>query len=110
VKLLLDENLSKRIAREISDLFSVVSHVSELGLSRADDTRIWDKARDEALCIVSKDSDFLQRSVLFGAPPKVLFLKLGNCPTTQVVSVLRRNWEIIHAFCGDADSSLLILD
>lgn len=44
-----------------------------VGLRQADDTAIWEMARDESLCIVSKDLDFYQRSLLFGAPPKVIF-------------------------------------
>ena len=109
VNLLLDENLSKRITLEIADLYPVVRHVSELGLSQADDTLIWDRALEESFCIVSKDSDFLQRSVLFGAPPKVVFLRIGNSPTSQVVSLLRSNVGVIRAFCRDAGSSVLIL-
>jgi predicted nuclease of predicted toxin-antitoxin system len=109
VKLLLDENLSIRVLGDITDLYPESSHVSLLGLTRTDDSIIWNRARAEHFCIVSKDSDFHQRSLLFGAPPKVVFLKVGNCTTAKILSVLRDNHHVISKFQEDQDASLLIL-
>jgi predicted nuclease of predicted toxin-antitoxin system len=83
--------------------------VGLLGLTQTDDKMIWDRARDEQFCIVSKDSDFHQRSLLFGAPPKVIFLKVGNCTTEKILTVLRSNSVVIGEFGLDPDASLLIL-
>ena len=38
----------------------------------------------DLIAIVSKDSDFNARSSVFGAPPKVIWLALGNCSTNQI--------------------------
>ncbi len=109
MKLLLDENLSVRILGAITALFPESSHVGLLGLTRTHDSIIWDQARAGRFCIVSKDSDFHQRSLLFGAPPKVVFLKVGNCTTARVISVLQSNHHVISNFQADQNASLLIL-
>ena len=109
MKLLLDENLSARVLSEILDLYPGSSHVRLLGLSQTPDSLIWDQARNSSFCIVSKDCDFQQRSLLFGAPPKVIFLKVGNCPTSKIISVLRASYNVISEFWADPDASLLVL-
>lgn len=109
MKLLLDENLSTRILSEVLDLYPDSSHVGLLGLSQTSDSIIWEQAKEGSFCIVSKDSDFQQRSLLFGAPPKVILLKLGNCSTQKIVAVLRVNQSVITAFWMDEDASLLVL-
>ena len=109
MKLLLDENLSAQILGDIADLYPESSHVGLLGLTRTDDSIIWDRPRAGHFCIVSKDSDFHQRSLLFGAPPKVVFLKVGNCTTAKVISVLQSNHHVISNFQADQNASLLIL-
>ena len=109
MRLLLDENLSVRILGDVVDLYPESSHVGMLGLTHTEDSIIWNRARVDHFCIVSKDSDFHQRSLLFGAPPKVIFLKVGNCTTAKIISVLRSHFELINEFGADCDASLLIL-
>jgi predicted nuclease of predicted toxin-antitoxin system len=70
VKLLLDENLSDRIVNRIIDLYPDSEHVKTLGLISTDDAAIWEYAKANDFAIVSKDSDFHQRSLLYGHPPK----------------------------------------
>ena len=59
--------------------------------------------------IVSKDSDFHQRSFVMGFPPKVIWLKLENCTTQMVEQILRRHVEDIEQFESDETASFLIL-
>ena len=49
-------------------------------------------------------------SLVRGFPPKVVFLKIGNCPTDEIVSVLLANAGEISAFLSDEVASLLILE
>lgn len=42
------------------------------------DTQIWEYAKEHKLTIVSKDTDFSDRILLFGPPPKVIQIKFGN--------------------------------
>lgn len=80
MKLLLDENLSDRIIHRIVDLYPNTEHVKPLGLTNTDDAVIWEYAKVNGFVIVSKDSDFQQRSFLYGHPPKFIYLCIGNNP------------------------------
>ena len=84
-------------------------HVRRFGLESADDETVWNFARQQGFPIVSKDSDFHQRSFLFGFPPKVIWLRLGNCTTTDIVDVLRTRRADVHSFCEDSEQAFLIL-
>jgi len=109
MKLLFDENLSPRLARLLDDLFPHSIHVGDVGLKAADDPLVWEYARDNGLTLVSKDSDMHQRSFVFGPPPKVIWVRLGNCSTSQVEQLLRRHFGAIEAFHEDDFASFLSL-
>ena len=109
MKLLFDQNLSPKLVRLLEDLFPDSIHVRELGLQAADDLLVWDYAKDNNLMLVSKDSDMHQRSFLFGHPPKVVWVRLGNCSTSDVVIILRRNLAAIREFYENEQASFLSL-
>ena len=109
VKLLLDENLSDRIVPQIAELFPGSAHVKTHRLIHTDDGEIWEFAKTNGFTLVSKDADFHQRSLLRGHPPKLVFLRLGNCPTPQIVSIIRRHWGVMLDFETDVLASVLIL-
>jgi predicted nuclease of predicted toxin-antitoxin system len=109
VKLLLDENLSDRIINRIVDLYPDSTHVKTLGLTNTDDAVIWEYAKANDFVIVSKDSDFYQRSLLYGHPPKFIYLRIGNSPTSKIVQVLRDQFDTISQFCNSATESILVL-
>lgn len=88
MKLLFDQNLTPRLANRLSDIFPGSSHVFWLNLDRAADTVIWEYARAEGFLLVTKDADFSEMSTLFGFPPKVIWLRLGNCTANQIESLL----------------------
>ena len=66
-------------------------------------------AKQEGYTIVTKDSDYSDMSVLRGFPPKVIWIRLGNCTTQQIEDLLRRNREAVVAFESDAMVGLLSL-
>jgi predicted nuclease of predicted toxin-antitoxin system len=109
MKLLVDENLSPRLPSRLAGLFPASTHVRDVGLQAADDPSVWEYARLNGYLIVSKDADMHDRSLLFGNPPKVIWLRLGNCSTAQVENLLRREFEAIEAFYEDNTVSLLAL-
>lgn len=78
MKLLFDENLSHKLAYRLVDLFRDSVHVRDVGLKATDDPLVWDYARDNDFMIVSKDADMHDLSRVFGNPPKVVWLRLGN--------------------------------
>ena len=109
MKLLLDENLSDRLIYRILDLYPNSEHVKTLGLINTDDPIIWEYAKVNHFVIVSKDSDFHQRSLLYGHPPKFIYLRIGNCPTSKIVQILRDNFNVIRQFEDSKMESILIL-
>ena len=78
MKLLFDQNLSHRLPRLLADLFPGSVHVRSLALDQASDDEIWEFAKAKDFCIVTQDSDFAERSRLYGAPPKVVWLRCSN--------------------------------
>lgn len=108
-KLLLDENLSGRIIPQILDLYPDAAHVKAHGLTQSSDTIIWAFARHHGYMIVSKDADFHQRSLVLGHPPKLLFLRVGNCPTLRITQLLRSHCQTILAFEADPLTAILVL-
>jgi predicted nuclease of predicted toxin-antitoxin system len=78
-------------------------------LEAGDDQVVWEYAKNNNLIICSKDGDMHQRSFLFGAPPKVVWVRLGNCSTTDVENLLRRNLASLQVFENDAVASFLSL-
>ena len=109
MKLLFDQNLAPRLVAALSDLFPESVHVRDLGMAEADDRDIWVHARDSGFAIVSKDNDFQQMSFVFGAPPKVIWIRRGNCSVAEIEEVLRTNASRILEFDEDEESSYLIV-
>jgi predicted nuclease of predicted toxin-antitoxin system len=110
MKLLLDENLSDRIINKIIDLYPDSQHVKTLGLLNTDDSLIWQFAKFNGFVIVSKDSDFHQRSLLYSYPPKFIYLRIGNSPTSKIVEILRNNFSVIVEFFNSEIESVLVLN
>jgi predicted nuclease of predicted toxin-antitoxin system len=109
MKLLFDQNLSPRLPRLLADIYANSVHVREVSLRDADDNEIWEYAKLNGFVIVSKDSDFQQRSLLYGSPPKFIWLRVGNCPVKTVEELLRKHSVAIHTFgLDDAKSHLML--
>jgi predicted nuclease of predicted toxin-antitoxin system len=98
VKLLFDQNLSLTLVNRLADLFPDSAHVQSVGLDCASDDLVWEYARLNGFAIVTKDADYNNLSVVRGSPPKVVWLLLGNCTTTQVEAVFRARFADIEAF------------
>ncbi len=109
MKLLFDQNLSPRLTRLLADIYADSIHVREVGLREADDLAIWQYAKVHGFAIVSKDSDFQQRSLLHGAPPKFIWLRVGNCTVERTETLLRTYSAAIHTFGLDASKAHLML-
>ena len=109
MKLLFDENVSFKLAEKLADVYPESAHVRSAGLTGARDHEIWDFASAEGFTIVSKDDDFRQLSILRGAPPKVIWLQVGNCSTAEIEQVLRSRYPAIEAFDRHTEASFLIV-
>jgi predicted nuclease of predicted toxin-antitoxin system len=109
MRLLFDQNLSHRLVALLAAEYPGSVHVRDVGLNAADDQTIWRFAAQQGLAIVSKGSDFQQRALLHGQPPKVVWVRLGNCTTAAVAALLRATHTDVLAFEADATASFLVL-
>jgi predicted nuclease of predicted toxin-antitoxin system len=109
VKLLLDENLSPRLVELLSEIFPGTAHVHSRGLGSADDAEIWEYARANGFTIVSKDSDFEERSILLGSPPKVILLRTSNCSSKEIERLLRSTHPVVSRVILQDEETCLIL-
>jgi len=110
MQLLIDENLSDRIAAKVADLYPGSIHVKQSNLIQAEDWVIWNYAEANGFVIVSKDWDFHQLSLVHGFPPKVIYLDVGNWPTRDILSLLRSNHFTIKNFFDSPVESILIIN
>lgn len=109
MKLLFDHNLPPLLVSQLADLFPHSQHVFELGLDQASDWEIRDYARQSGFFIVTKDADFSDLCVLFGFPPKIVWIRRGNCSTTALEELLRQHCDDIKALDPDTVNGVLTL-
>ena len=108
-RFLLDENLSPRLAAALSELFPGSVHVRDVQLKGQSDERIWAFATEGGYTIVTKDDDFRGMSLLRGAPPKVIWLVVGNTSTAEILRILLAHTTAIETFITEPVTSLLTL-
>jgi predicted nuclease of predicted toxin-antitoxin system len=108
-RLLFDENLSHLLVDLLAADFPRSTHVRDCGLKGAGDADVWRYAAQHGFAIVSKDGDLHQMSLLYGAPPKVIWLRVGNCRTDEVLAQLQVNRAAILKFADDAEGALLVI-
>ncbi len=103
------KTLSWRLPKKLADLYPDSQHVREVGMKESEDVDIWEYAKANGCVIVTKDMDFQQRSLLYGHPPKVVRLRVGNCTVKTIEDLLRRYSVVIHKFELDTRKSYLAL-
>lgn len=109
MKLLLDNNLSQKLVAQIANLYPESSHVALLGLEKASDFDVWLRAKDDAYCLVTKDADFNGLLASKGFPPKVIWIRLGNCTSAQIVNLLTTQYQTIEEFLKNDEAGILEL-
>jgi len=109
VKLLFDENLSPRLVSLLADVFPGSAHVFDSGLGNSDDEEIWEYARKNGYTLVSKDSDFQERSVLGEGRPKLIWVRTSNSSSQHIAALLRSASPAILAFEASETETCLIL-
>jgi len=95
MKLLFDHNLSPKLIPALADVYPGSDHVFNLKLHESPDSELWEYAKENSFCIVTKDVDFSELSLLKGFPPKVIWIRRGNCLTTDIEKRLRDKAEEI---------------
>jgi predicted nuclease of predicted toxin-antitoxin system len=106
-KLLFDNNISHRVLSRIEDIFPHSNHVMLESLDESSDERVWFFARSNNYAIVTKDSDFNDLAICKGTPPKIIWIKLGNCKVVEIENILRQNVDAIKNFLNEPNSAIL---
>ncbi len=109
MKFLLDQNLGSALKRKLADLSVEIAHVKDFDLAVADDEVIWRLAKEGGYTIVSKDDDFRERVSARGHPPRVVLIRLGNCPLDAVERALRRSWLLVQRLHEEPRAGLLLI-
>jgi predicted nuclease of predicted toxin-antitoxin system len=107
VKLLFDQNLSPRLVQRLADLYPSSTHVYHIGLDRASDTVLWNHAHEHAFILVTQDADFGEMNEVRGFPPKVIWIRRGNCSTGEIESIFRQSHEAIIRLGEDPTAGIL---
>ncbi len=104
MQLLFDQNISYRLINRLQDSFFNCKHVSDVGLSNANDIQIWEFAKKENFIIVTFDSDYFDMSLIYGTPPKLIWLRTGNVTTDEIRKLFISNALIINDFVLNPDN------
>lgn len=95
MKLLLDENLSRRLLPFLQHDYPGSDQVVLLGMASASDREVWQKAKDDGYVILTRDADFQELSLVWGQPPKVIRLKTLNQSRAATLKILIENKHVI---------------
>ena len=109
MRLLFDENLAARLVGLLADAYPGSAHLDHAGLLGASDAAVWQHAAAGGYVLVTKDEDFQRLSVIRGPPPKVVWIRLGNCATADVARLLHVRAEQIARFVEHEDAAFLAL-
>lgn len=110
MNLLLDQNISFRVSKLLSNTFENVKQVKEIGLVDSSDIEIWKYAFKNEYTIITFDSDFIDLANLKGSPPKVIWLRFGNLSNLNIANKLISNSNIIREFILNSELAFLEID
>ena len=110
MKLLLDENISRRIVPALQDRFPGSSQVALLGLERASDAQLCDFAADQGFMLCSKDDHFQRLVTSRGYRPKLIRLAIGNATNDRVLAALLAAADRLELALGQDDVGIAVID
>jgi len=90
-KFLIDENLPKTLKLQTNDKFIHVCNLDK----QMTDSEIWEYAKQNDCIIITKDTDFFERIILLGTPPKIIWIRLGNIRRRQLEQNIVNKWDEI---------------
>ena len=109
MKLLFDENLSRTLVARLQDIFPGSNHVVLLGLEHTPDKEIFRYARENEFVLVTKDSDFNDLVAVSTDAPGIVWVRTGNCTTTDLELLLRKHALQIAEVSASRNVGLLML-
>ncbi|GAB3497929.1 DUF5615 family PIN-like protein [Spirosoma knui] len=109
MRLLLDQNISFRVVKQLKSMFPEVIGVRECGLYNADDYQIWEYALQNKYTVVTFDKDIPAIGSVKGFPPKIIWLRTGNLSNQAVVSLFVDHANDIIAFVANDKKGCLLV-
>jgi len=97
------------LVKSLEDIFPNSNHVFALNLDKSEDTEVWEYAKQNDFTLVTKDADFGDLSILRGFPPKIVWIRRGNCKTSDIQAILRNNFEAIKELKTEKQIGLITL-
>ena len=107
MKLLLDENLSRRLVPFLQHDFPGSSQLVLEGLESASDRDVWLHAKAHGFAIVTRDADFEELSLILGVPPQIIWLKTRNQSRAATLKVLLDSKSAIDALFSEPQRACL---
>jgi predicted nuclease of predicted toxin-antitoxin system len=86
VRFLVDTQLPAALAAWLREQGHPADHVLELGLAQAKDNCIWERAASLGAVIITKDEDFAGWVRRGRSGPPVVWIRVGNCSTRQLLA------------------------
>ncbi|OAV45558.1 DUF5615 family PIN-like protein [Lewinella sp. 4G2] len=109
MKFLVDTQLPFKLAVALRRMGFEASHTTDYKNGHLlDDEKIREIAIENQQVIITKDADFFNAYILFGAPPKVLYLTFGNISNKALLTYFQDHFEAIYDLF-DADSEIIEL-
>jgi len=105
-RLLIDENLPFTLVRLLD---TDCLHVSEIA-AQASDSLLWKTARENNWIVLTRDTDFFDRLLVHGAPPKVVWVRLGNIRKNALIELLIKRWPVVQQLLEANDLVEIHLD
>lgn len=94
MKLIVDENLPRRLSVWLVERGHQAIHVSDMSLLGVPDSRILAEAAARGAGIVTRDCDFDRLAL--GTTVRVMRLAVGNCSTPVLLAWLQARWTTIE--------------
>jgi predicted nuclease of predicted toxin-antitoxin system len=91
----IDHNLPKALAIFITNFFGFDAFsFLDLKLDKAEDAEVYRRAAlNKNIVIVTKDKDFVNLCLSKGAPPKIIWITLGNSTNKQLKEIFQSTFE-----------------
>lgn len=107
MRLLFDQNISHRLIKQISTVLPDSKQVRDLNIENHSDKAIWEFAKNNEYSIVTFDSDFYDFSLVWGHPPKIIWLRTYNQTTRHIEEMLRKHLDTIKEFVSNQELACL---
>ena len=101
MRLLLDENVSLRLAAYLRPHCEAVVHVRDIGLDESPDTSIWRYAQQHNYDLLTKEEDFVRLLLTGSFPPRVVALQNAQVPVKALAEFLLARLPQLQGFLGE---------